>query len=395
MRRLSLWLRSHPMVGDTALVLVLTILDMAWKNPKWDVTDANFYSVGALLTVPLIVRRRQPMVAAGLIVFAEVLRIFTHPVDMDYRIGEFGIPIMLYTLAVYSNRTASCGFALAIMLVNFAILLRFPEPGPPAWSVFSWFAAPSFAWLLGEIVAARRALNEEAVQRLLLLELERDQQAKIAVAQERTRIARELHDVVAHAVSVMVVQADGASYMIKDKPELAERSLKTISATGRQALNELRRLLGVLRTTDEHDPELTPQPSAGQVEELVAKVRAVGLPVQLELRGDLDELPAGIGLGVYRIVQESLTNTIKHGGAGVRAIVRVYRGADAVQVQVLDSGSSSPGSPGPELVSGGNGLIGMQERASVFGGELEAGPRPNGGWQVFARLPLTNRAAGS
>ncbi|WP_143342804.1 sensor histidine kinase, partial [Crossiella equi] len=316
MRRLSLWLRAHPLVGDTALVVVLTVLDMFWRNPNWVVTDANYYSVGALLTVPLIVRRRQPMVAAGLIVFAEVLRIFTHPADMDYRIGEFGIPIMLYTLAVYSNRKAAAIFAISITLINIVVLMRFPDPGPMAWSAFSWFASPAFAWLLGEIVAARRALNEEAVQRLLMLELERDQQAKIAVAKERTRIARELHDVVAHAVSVIVVQADGAGYMLKDKPELAERSLKTISATGRQALNELRRLLGVLRTTDENDPEMAPQPSAGQVEELVEKIRAVGLPVQLEMRGDLDELPVGVGLGVYRIVQEALTNTIKHGGTG-------------------------------------------------------------------------------
>ncbi|MGW0517727.1 sensor histidine kinase [Crossiella sp. NPDC003009] len=393
MRRLSLWLRAHPLVGDTALVVLLTTLDMLGKNPNWVVTDTNYYSVGALLTVPLIVRRRQPMVAGGLIVFAEFLRIFTHPADMDYRVGELGIPIMLYTLAVYGTRRSAGAFAFCILMVNVVVLIRFPEPGPAAWSAFSWFAAPAFAWLLGEIVAARRALNEEAVQRLLLLELERDQQAKIAVAAERTRIARELHDVVAHAVSVIVVQADGASYMIKDKPELAERSLKTISTTGRQALNELRRLLGVLRTTDENDPEMTPQPSAGQVEELVAKVRAVGLPVQLDLRGDLDDLPAGIGLGVYRIVQEALTNTIKHGGAGVKAVVRVHREEDAVRVQVLDSGGG-PGT-GSGLVSGGNGLIGMQERASVFGGELEAGPRPGGGWRVSARLPLTNRTVGS
>jgi signal transduction histidine kinase len=243
----------------------------------------------------------------------------------------------------------------------------------------------AFCWVLGEFVGARRAYQSEVEQRLRLLENERDQQAKIAVAEERARIARELHDVVAHAVSVMVVQADGASYAVHSNPELAERAVKTISSTGREALTELRRLLGVLRS-DGSESERTPQPGTSSLNDLAERVRLVGLPVRLKLKGELDGLPAGIGLGIYRIVQEALTNTLKHAGAGASALVRVSRIGENVELDITDDGFGTP----HELVSisGGNGLIGMRERANVFGGTLEAGPRPGGGWHVRAVLPI-------
>lgn len=206
------------------------------------------------------------------------------------------------------------------------------------------------------------------------------------MADERARIARELHDVVAHAVSVIVVQADGAAYAVRSQPELAERAVKTISSTGREALTELRRLLGVLRS-EEAGGELTPQPAGTQsLSELAERVRAVGLPVRLEIVGNVDDLPAGVGLGVYRIVQEALTNSLKHAGPGTKAVVRVEHSGDEVHLDIADDGRRAAGTL--VGVSGGNGLIGMRERALVFGGSLDAGPRPGGGWQVKARLPL-------
>jgi signal transduction histidine kinase len=243
----------------------------------------------------------------------------------------------------------------------------------------------ALCWALGEFVGARRAYQAEVEQRLALLEVERDHQARMAVAAERARIARELHDVVAHAVSVIVVQADGAAYAIRSQPELAERAVQTISSTGREALTELRRLLGVLRS-EEAAGELTPLPGTQSLSELAERVRAVGVPVRLEIIGNVDDLPAGVGLGVYRIVQEALTNTLKHAGAGTNAVVRVVRSDDAVGLDIHDDGHAE--APSLVGVSGGNGLIGMRERALVFGGSLDAGPRPGGGWQVTARLPL-------
>jgi signal transduction histidine kinase len=255
-----------------------------------------------------------------------------------------------------------------------------------AFSLFMIFCIFGFCWAVGEFVGARRQLNAELLERLKLLEVERDQQARIAVAEERSRIARELHDVVAHAVSVMVVQADGASYALQSDPQMAQMALTTISDTGRQALGELRRLLGLMRTESDSETDRVPQPDTASLPQLAEQVRTAGLPVSLTLRGDLTDLPAGVGLSVYRIVQEALTNSLKHAGGSASADVFVTRTDDQVDVVVDDDGFGTP----REIsgMSGGNGLIGMRERAGVLGGSLEAGPRPGGGWRVHAVLPV-------
>jgi signal transduction histidine kinase len=281
------------------------------------------------------------------------------------------------------------GLVYAIALVTGTLVWAIWRIGEAAAGVMLTFAVAAvfgFSWALGEFVGARRAYHSELEQRLKLLETERDQQARIAVGEERSRIARELHDVVAHAVSVMVVQADGAGYAIRSNPELAEAAVKTISDTGRTALTELRRLLGVLRSEDQSGTQWAPQPDAGELNNLAENCRASGLPVRLELMGDLAHLPVGLGLGVYRIVQEALTNTLKHAGTGASAVVKVLRSEDKVVIEVTDDGFGTP----HDLVevSGGNGLIGMRERAGVLGGTLEAGPNPGGGWRVRGVLPL-------
>jgi signal transduction histidine kinase len=377
------------MVGDTLLAAVIALFDLlifvsrAAGGPPEELPAEPWYItlpviVGVVL--PIVFRRRYPLTAAYLVV----------GVGTVHSLLEIGIASMittcvaLYTLVAYVSRRN----ALLYLAVNEVVsLVQTPWQFPEQWitTLIVVNLSLAFSWALGEFVGARRAYHAELEQRLRLLETERGQQARIAVAEERARIARELHDVVAHAVSVMVVQADGAGYAVRSQPELAERAVQTISSTGREALTELRRLLGVLRSEDTGG-ERTPQPGTQSLSELAARVRAVGLPVQLDIVGNVDDLPAGVGLGIYRIVQEALTNSLKHAGPGTSATVRVERTGDRIDLSIVDNGLRS--SRSLVGVSGGNGLIGMRERALVFGGTLDAGPRPAGGWQVTASLPF-------
>jgi signal transduction histidine kinase len=382
-------MKAHPMVGDTLLAALIAMFDVliyvarvfggpneAPRPEPWYVTLPMIVGVVA----PIVFRRRYPLTAAYLVL----------AIGIVHSLLEIGIAsaltgcVALYTLVAYVGRRAG----LLYLAVNLVIaLVQLPLQDPDNWVVGLIIVtlALAFSWALGEFNGARRAYHAEVEQRLRLLETERDQQARIAVAEERARIARELHDVVAHAVSVMVVQADGAAYAVRSQPDLAERAVKTISSTGREALTELRRLLGVLRS-EETASERTPQPGTQSLSELAARVRAVGLPVQLDIVGNVDDLPAGVGLGIYRIVQEALTNSLKHAGPGSSAMVRVVRVGDHVDLSIVDNGHRA--SDTLVGVSGGNGLIGMRERALVFGGTLQAGPRPTGGWQVLASLPI-------
>jgi len=247
------------------------------------------------------------------------------------------------------------------------------------------FAGPSLiAWVLGDSVRYRRAYYAALEDRAARLEAERDAQAQVAAATERARIARELHDVVAHNVSVMVVQADGASYALDNDPGKAKEALAAIAATGRQALAEMRRLLGVLRHDDGTDPGRAPLPGIAQLGELLEQTRAAGLPVTLTVEGVPQPLPDGAALAAYRIVQESLTNTRKHGGPQATAQVTLRYLEDALVLRITDDGQ------GPVTVpdGAGHGLNGMRERVAIYGGWVQAGPRPGGGYHVTARLPF-------
>ena len=238
---------------------------------------------------------------------------------------------------------------------------------------------------LGREVHRRRARMDELRDRAERAELQREERARQAVAEERARIARELHDVVAHQMTVMTLQADGAGRVAGSDPRVAS-ALSTIRDTGREALVEMRRVVGVLRAED-GDATLSPLPRLADLEELVASVGAAGVPVTLDVRGTVRELDDGVQLQAYRIVQESLTNTVRHGGPGTSATVVLDFGGDGLDLVVEDDGRGAAAEQ--DAPGGGHGLIGMRERVGVLGGSFEAGPRRGGGFRVHASIPYS------
>ncbi len=237
---------------------------------------------------------------------------------------------------------------------------------------------------LGIMVRQRRVLIASLQEKAARLEIERDQQGRLGAATERARIAREMHDIVSHNLTVMIALADGASYALESSPERAQGAIERVSSTGRQALLEMRRLLGVLRDDADERP-LEPQPSLERLDELVARVQEAGVPVTFALEGDPQELAPGVQLAVFRVAQEALTNTLKHAARPTSAHLDLKCVAGHVDLEVTNSGSEQAaaiwGADGA-----GRGLRGMRERATAYGGELELGPTEDGGWRVHLHL---------
>jgi signal transduction histidine kinase len=390
MSALYAWLHRHPRLVDGVLAAVLTLggIATALGRQRFGLIPVTFG-----LTIPVVFRREHPVRAFAVAVGTGALQ-----VAFGVRPGppDLAIVILLYTLAAYSTRRNSV-IGLGICLLGSAIEVATSQPPRHfAQNEIDWlfagsmmFAGPSLiAWVLGDSVRYRRAYYANLEERAATLERERDTQARIAVAAERARIARELHDVVAHNVSVMVVQADGAAYALDADPGRARQALAAISATGRQALSELRVLLGVLRKTDGNgDATLAPQPGLAEVDELVDQARAAGLTVTYAVEGTPRPLPGGADLAAYRIVQESLTNARKHAGPQARASVRLRYTADTLEIAIADDGGGAAGrATVPD--GAGHGLTGMRERAAMYGGLVRAGPRAGGGFQVTAALPF-------
>jgi signal transduction histidine kinase len=271
---------------------------------------------------------------------------------------------------------------LGVTLVGVTIVLATQPVGFQLGGLVSNYILFVTAWVLGDNLQTRRAYVRSLEERAVLSEAAMLEEARQAVTAERTRIARELHDVIAHSVSVMVVQAGAARRVLDKDPARASEAMSSIESTGRQSLNELRRLLGMLREADGGDTGRVPQPSIEHLDALVAQTREAGLPVALEIEGEPRPLAPGVDLSAYRIVQEALTNTIKHAGPA-NAEVRLCYGADALELIVSDDGRGADGDAG-----GGHGLVGMRERVSLFGGDLHVGNRPGGGYTVRATLPL-------
>jgi signal transduction histidine kinase len=262
------------------------------------------------------------------------------------------------------------------------VLLELPRVTWQA-AVATW-AVLSVVWVVGIVIRIYRGSIERAERRAALFASDREARAREAVAEERARLARELHDSVGHALNVVVLHAGAAQRIIEKKPELAREALQSIETAGRQALGDIERMLGILRAPDE-TVQVDVAPGMGQLETLCDQVREAGLPVDVTVEGEVRPLPASLDLTAYRIVQESLTNTLKHAGK-TRASVRVTYEESALAIEVLDEGKGV--TPAVAAAAGGRGLLGMRERVATFRGELEAGPRPGGGFGVRARLPL-------
>jgi len=346
------------------------------------------------LTVPVVVRRQHPVGAFATAIVAGAFQVLA---ATRGAFSDLAIVVLLYTLAAYTTRRLSV-LGLGICLSGSAVAVLVWRPPSRVTNLLDWlvvgsimFAGPCLiAWVLGDSMRYRRAYYANLEERAARLERDRDAQAQIAAAAERARIARELHDVVAHNVSVMVVQADGAAYALGADPGRAREALAAISATGRQALAEMRVLLGVLRRTDdEPHAALTPLPGLSQLDDLLEQTRAAGLPVTCTVEGEPAPLPGGTALAAYRIVQESLTNTRKHAGPSARAGVRIRYTADYVEISVTDDGAGGAAASD----GAGHGLTGMSERAAMYGGSVQTGPGPGGGFAVTARLPIAAACA--
>jgi signal transduction histidine kinase len=335
-----------------------------------------------LHTLPLVVRRRWPGVVLALVVASGLggAALGLPP----FFVGP-AILVAVYSVAAYGRRwVALAGLAVAELGLA-AVQLTPLKLQTGALVVFLGILAA--AWLLGQFAHNYRAYAARLEERTGELERAREELARRAVVEERLRLARELHDVVAHAMSVIAVQSGVGAHVASTQPEEAAKALAAIEATSRAALTELRRLLGVLRQEDEPQGDLAPVPGLADLDGLLAEVAKAGLAVRLQVEGRPAHLPAGVDLSAYRIVQEALTNVVKHAGPARAQVAIRYRDHE-VRVEVTDDGRGAAAPTGDGRARVGHGLIGMRERVSVFGGDLEVGPRPGGGFRVAARLPF-------
>jgi signal transduction histidine kinase len=369
-----------PVLVDLVIVAFLVIQAAAHAaGPDADGRLGALFAVP--LALPLLWRRRYPVA-----VFAVVAVVALTTLALDVRsTADLALLVAMYTVALTQPRRIA---AAAIAALEVGVLL-----GNLRWSqgsVLEGFVAVSAmviaAVALGINIRQRRALLGSLYERAARLELERDQQGRLATAAERARIAREMHDIVAHNLTVMIALADGATYAIEDDPERARKAMETASRTGREALSDMRRLLDVLHDADDAATNgRAPQPGLERISTLVEQVRTAGVAVSYETAGRPSAgLPAGMQLAVYRVVQEALTNTLKHAGPRARVEVSLdYDGARLV-AEVADTGAGRPGAGAVD----GRGLRGMHERAAVYDGSVSAGPRPDGGWRVRLELPV-------
>jgi signal transduction histidine kinase len=391
-----------PPVADgllAAMVALIGVPQLYVESPLlatlgWDFRNPDALAV--LLTLgqalPLVWRRRAPRTVLAVTFLAATVHLV---LGYQPTWAQVGMLVALYTVAAHSPRRQSVvtGLLFGAGLVGYGVVAERMYPSATVEeSVQGWvFSLVQFAaaWFLGDLQKRRLAYTAKLEALNAQLADEQELRARWAVAEERGRIARELHDVVAHSVSVMVVQAGAARRSIAGNPDQATTALTQIEATGRQALAEMRRLLGLLRDRRGGAEALSPQPSLAHLDSLVVAAREAGLAVELTVEGEPRPLPAGIDLSAYRIVQEALTNSLKHAGPA-RATVRVCYGSRALEVQVWDDGRGRNGRVAEDgrPDGDGHGLIGMRERVALFGGELEVGPRPGGGFRVAVRLPL-------
>ncbi|MBO2453233.1 sensor histidine kinase [Actinomadura barringtoniae] len=303
--------------------------------------------------------------------------------------GDVAVLIALHAVAAHTTlRKLALAFTVAELGVTLAAIRW--APNHETFKAFVLLSGlTTAAAVLGLNQRTRKAYTASLEDRAARAERERDQQAQIIAAEERARIARDVHDIVTHSLSVMIALADGAAYALPTAPDQAADAIDKASTVGRQAIAEMQRVLEVLRSGADDLPARRPQPALQQLDGLIAEVRAAGLPVEIIVEGKAPAMPSGAELTIYRVVQEALTNTRKHTAPGTAARVRIAYDPETVDIEIVDDGTASP----PERPHG-HGLTGMRERVAVYGGRLEAGPRPSGGWRVHTTLkPAELRSA--
>jgi signal transduction histidine kinase len=380
-QRLSGMVDRHPFAADTVVAVALAAfvqVDIWTSGDYLTASKAIYVPAGLLMTLPLALRRRAPLAVDAVVMgtlAAMSLAVGSAPTPDSALIGWL---LATYSVAAHCDRNSALvggGISLAAGLV---------------WIGIDDFLFPVVvfggAWLAGRLVRQRHGYAVALGERAAALEREREANARVAAAEERARIARELHDILSHSVSVMVVQAGAERMALGSGRAATSDALEAIEKTGRQALAEMRRLLGMLRAEGER-PAHAPQPTLAELEQLVSQVRDAGLPVELQVEGQPTSLPPGVAVSAYRIVQEALTNVLKHAGpARARVVVRYEQGE--LELEIADDGHNAG-----ESASGGHGLVGMRERVALYGGELDAGARNGGGFVVRARLPIVPKRA--
>jgi signal transduction histidine kinase len=368
------------LLATTFLVVVL-VTHLA--RTDLDYHDANPLSV--LLTIGVAVPyyfRRQAPLAVLLISWVCLVALALG----DYRTGVApGVVLVgLYTVAAWCDARDRAIGAGAIV-IGLTVLAVVGIPGSSGWNTASYFVAFAAAYLLGSTMRNRRLYGEQLEARASALERERDEETRRALAEERLRIAQELHDVVAHSMGVIAVQAGVGAHVIDSEPGEAKKALEAISQTSRSTLVEIRRMLGVLR--EDQGASYVPAPGLADLDRLLRDVASAGVHSVVRVEGATAQLPPGVDFTAYRIVQEALTNVLKHAGPATATVIIGYE-STALRLEILDDGTGVNG----QATRGGHGLVGMRERVGVYGGSFEAGPRAGGGFRVAVRLPYGERA---
>ena len=373
----------RPAAGRRPLVLDLLralLLDLVSSAPLiHEGASTAEWATQHAVVLPLVLRRRYPVGVFVVIALATLLQGITGRLLP----GDLAILVALYTVATTRPRRLAIAAGVVVELGAIAAALLYaPNDEAVGRGLVLVTGLVPTALFLGTTQRNRRAYLASVEDRAERLERERDSQARLAVTAERTRIAREMHDVVAHSLSVMITLADGAALTAANDPARAAAVMEQVSATGRQSLAEMRRLVGVLRTESGAD-DLAPQPGLEQLDDLLSRTRKAGLPIHLTVSGAPRVVPDSVSSTVYRLVQEAMTNALKHGRQVSEVGVGLRWSDAALDVDVLNDGDD------PDPVAGtGHGLVGMNERVQLFGGAVRSGPRPAGGWAVHAHLPL-------
>ena len=375
----------HETIVDVAVAVVIAATSFVGLAIQDRLHHPGTIVFCVLLCAPLLVRGRSRSLCFALVAGVALAQWLTS----TPQIADVSVLVALYWLALDGPPISI--IAAAVVIEAGAVMAAAKwSPTDVVKYVVGLTALGVASAVLGVSIRQRRALLATLEERAARLEFERDQEGRLGAAAERARIAREMHDIVSHNLTVMIGLADGATYALQSAPDAAGSAMQRVSATGRQALAEMRRLLGVLLDDPAADP-FEPQPGLDRLDDLLARVEAAGVPVSIEIEGDPHELSGGVQLAVFRVAQEALTNALKHAGRPATARLALRIVAGRVDLIVTDTGTG-PGdapAPGPR----GRGLPGMRERAAAYGGTLEAGPLPDGGWRVHLSVAADVDAA--